>query len=329
MHRCGRMQACGHMDNERPRKGAVALRRREPWHAVARGLRSELVAERGNASGGFWDRRSPPAIAAAARRTGYSINLLTRFLAVLDWAERIAETGEVSVEDIEAASFASIEVVRRIWQLDADLGRELLRQAIAGQIGSRRLRKILNTLSTSEAHRPRQRRASGAADRRLRILMAHEILRAGVKELSGSPSLRWVEADQSIWRTAPYAHFDGMAVKVGPNDKVEWVDGFDLREFGGRSINDEMIDALGRAAISATYFRRFFLVIIEPGADRLDWLTKAARDLKLRQFGIAAIEFEPKQRVVVALRPAESAMPDRRREVISGLAQRRPMSAGG
>ena len=290
---------------------------------MARRLRDELAAERRGAESGPNARARPPAMAEVARRTGYSINSLSRFLAVFEWAESISGRARIRLKDIEEASFGSVEVVRRIWTLDPALGRDLLRQVVAGKIGAQRLRDALRSLAASKEHVARRRRQAGAADRYVRLLRAHEVLRAGVEELSGSAGLRWLEAaPPHPLSVAPYASFDGMAVKLGAGREIEWVDGFDLREIGASRANDAMIDALCRATVSATYFRRFFLVLIEPSAERLDWLTNAARDLEIRQVGIAAVEFEPRERLVLVAPPAELAKPDRRFELITALAGR-------
>lgn len=264
---------------------------REPWHQVARRLRSAVEAERAiDVNYELGDALPPPpAIVAAMEQTGYSINVLRRFLAVLEWAEQVSRWDDFPMEGLERAPFSSLEVVRRIWAVDLEKGRECLRAVLAGRITSIRLREFLRELAIgSAAAGPMDRRMSIAAYKERRLRCAKEILCNGLVELSESYECRFLDRDPPI----PYVRANAMAALFQSPHYPEWVDGFDIRELSSKPSPDEIDDVLCRAEVSATWFRRYFILVIEPSQECKFDLSQAIRSRHICGVGLTAINLE-------------------------------------
>jgi hypothetical protein len=198
----------------------------------------------------------------AAQRSGYSANLLRRYAAVLAFVEeRPAE--ERLPEEVVDRAFAGLELIMRIANYDAGLARTLFEIQRTKPLTVKSLRARLKdvepksaTLERGNVKKPvvTYSYSPAAPLRQTRTDAAFSELRQALPKLSGKA-------------VVAFGKPEGVAPVGIRCDAIAWLDrnfrtgdGFEIFHAPKGSSRAALSDAVGRAMLASTLFRKFFLV---------------------------------------------------------------------
>lgn len=198
----------------------------------------------------------------AAERSGYSVNVLRRYAAVLAFVEgRPAE--ERLPDEVVDGAFAGLELIMRIANYDAGLARTLFESQRTKPMTVKSLRAKLKEVepksATPERADPKRpvvafSYSPAAPHRMTRTDVAFSELRELLPKLSGKG-------------VVVFGKPAGVAPVGIRCDAVAWLDrnfntgdGFEIFHAPRGSSRAALSDAVGRAMLASTLFRRFFLV---------------------------------------------------------------------
>jgi hypothetical protein len=285
--------------------------RRVPWFEIAQTIRLGLRKEGETSDGrGF--------LARAADATGYSANLLGRYVAALEFAVGLESEGLASIEQLAKTSFAAIESLKRIWRIDPAQGRKLLKPLLNGDISVAGLRKVLGTTqSTSAVMQNRSRARRYREERKLAILDAIET--SHIRALTGAATTKFVCLKGHL---DPYLSPDAIAIGER-HGRLMWVDGIDVREFSPFASATLADDLVGRSALYAPFFRHYWLVLGPTRKGTEHRLRQALARFDLVNVGIAVVEPNDRSLRVVVHPNTARATPNRQRDLIRILEGRK------
>src|SRR5260221_10493501 len=134
------------------------------------------------------------AVTAAAEATGRSANFIARQVKVDEFGERLASNGVAELQALRRAPFVSLELLNRVWQVDALSASGLLHDVLRGRLSVRKLKAHHHDI-IGQIGAPRQSRGARLRERlerRVDVLMVLQGLRlAGLVEESEYRFLHW------------------------------------------------------------------------------------------------------------------------------------------
>jgi hypothetical protein len=290
---------------------AGARKRGDPWYLIALKAR-EAINQRGTGLKG-------EALLIAARAAGYSANLLGRYIAVANFIDELAKEKIAPSRKLRNAPFASMEHLKRAWRIDSSEGRRLLTAVLSGSMSVR-------TLGTRVGEMERQ--AGTAAGQRLADLqtraaqaeaMLKEMMSNHLQFLCDDTRAQWVRVEGRI---AGFAWADAVAFGRTANG-MPYVDGFELKALPPRASATALFDMIARAALSASFFRRYWILAVAAQPNFESTVSDACERLELNNVGI--VVGKPGSQELITLRkPHADALPvpDRREQLIKWAIQR-------
>jgi hypothetical protein len=285
-----------------------AKERRESWFGVARNVRA-LRRTWARLAGGDTNP-----LVQAADASGYSPNLLARFVSVMEFAERLAAEGHAPIDRLQRSSFVSLEYLKRIWVADPGKGRELLDAVLDGDITVRDL-KVVHRNLRSPPDKPRERRTRDSLGTE-RIL--GQLLKKELRTLTGSTAARFVTVTKKL---GPFVHADYLAIRER-DGKVESVVAIEVKSMATFASAGAIDDAICRTALRSTYFNRYWVIPIAARKAVLDRFASAIRLLALKNVGIAEMDMTAKSLRVLVRPSSGPPVPDRRGDIVEMLRAR-------
>jgi hypothetical protein len=286
-----------------------AKARKLHWMRVAQLLRMGFDLARRD------DLRSGRFIDDAVQATGYSENLLYRFLSVLKFVEQeIVGAGVATLQQLSDVPFASLELVKRAWMADRAAGENLLRLTLAGGLTVRELySRVSECLDAS--HLPRDDRRASRRFRSTTESRVLELIRSRHSEkLCGEKNFRFLTLSQPI---LPFATSDATIV-IERDGKIEAVDGVAIMVHFRSGANVK--ERIARWAVSSTYFRRFWIVIVD-SPRFVSNVEAAVNHLVLSNVGVVGVRL-PTMSLRIIRSPSGAPTPDRRSLLVDSLRNR-------
>jgi hypothetical protein len=285
---------------------AGAKSRHVPWTDVARSVRDgmqEIRLTQGAQAVGRFQKE-------AAAGSGYSVGALKRFLARLEFLDKLPD-GHRPPPEIANSAFTAIEIIERICRHDVQKGRELLLRLNKGKtIVVSELRKILNNLTkstppmTSGPVLMAHHYSYAAAERHSRKADAFEKLRQLLPELSGKIEL----FSKPIGTSPPAIRCDAIAWL---DNELTQGDGFEIAYAAHGTGIAAISDLLSRAVVASSLFRRHYLVFTEGSSSTLAArVIESLKVLQANSIGVVMLEESGHQ---ILRKPKGPPVPDRRK----------------
>lgn len=279
----------------------TARQQRQSWFEIAKLLRAAVAHAGGT--------KSHALLSAASEASGYSPNLLSRYLAALDFTNRLLSEGHADTDQLRASTFGSIECLKRIWAVDANIGSELIGPVLSRTMGVMQLRSLLSDLSEQQSPRHPQPNTN-----RIRYIRKGSLLDAVEHQLSvftgGTGRFIRVSLREG---TFARAHAIFLSEKRG---LLLSIDGFHTIQLSAFASNSAVRYIATEAALSSTYFRRYWLVLGQERPSMIERLAAAVRELSLRNVGIALI-VPPRSDLELIVHPSHAKPePDRRDQMM-------------
>ncbi len=251
---------------------------RTPWAEIASLVRKGLAADRTEfvlAEGSFLLR--------ASKVSGYSTNMLARYVAVLDFAETMATRGQVPLEAVKRVPFAIVETIRRAAAMDPSAGKVLVRASVAGRLSLMQAQEAYGAIAAKKGTLlPNKAVAARNRTRFEELVMA--LLKKKLPEFTGvsnahftrrSPPFDFVRVDATAFR------LDGK-----PTD---FIDGFEVKAFSERAPRTAVDDAVARVVLASTFYRRTWMVL-QTAVPQLDRIVETLDILEMRSVGVAVAD---------------------------------------
>ena len=222
-----------------------------PWTEIAFAL-SELEAS------GPSDEHGRPWIQRAEEESGYSANQLRRMAKVADFLNRLIHSDPPAAELLSGRPFSHIEMISKIWLLDEQHARQLIRDTSTHRT-FRDLLKIHVNLS-QERGGTAPIAAGKMAAKQFRQKPLHLIKRNLEKLRPPNSSL----AMEIMRPVVPFRYASPDFYIIGRDiGKVVHIDAIDCYALYGGSQNDAALRKVLLAATEASFFTRFWIVVPE------------------------------------------------------------------
>lgn len=287
---------------------------RRPWTQVAELLDRGLQRERQQGVNPHTGRFLPFAVKA----TGYSATLIYRYLAVWKFASAHLVPTDASWDALCDVPFASIELIKRVWDLDRRFARAALHDVLAGKISVRRLQAEVRSI---EAKRQAQNLRSTAytARQEAEAKIIDAIEGQYLETFSNIKEAQFVERTASILL---HARAD-LAIVIEEHGRIEAVDGIELKTRVHIPMRARIWEMIARWLYSSTFYRRFWIVITPQTYEELliSEIQEALAEGSLNNIGVAKATVAKNGRVTMRVirSPGGPPSPDRRPALIDAL----------
>lgn len=319
------------MDLDQALKALDAAKlRKAPWQELA------TVIETVRSTGAWKDRYTTPTawIAAAAHASGYSAGALNRMIACLRFLKLIVSekpglSGASEILDPAAGAglLSSVELLKRIYDVDPGRARELISVVAGHAITFRQLKAEYDKVISAPqpdlivGNPPFAGRRGSAADNEFlmhyvgvaanKLGIRHSrqfednafaIIKRNLVDLSGPGASIHLRRYRF-----KFANPDAVAIQRTGFSLVA-LDGFEFRNITAPIARNALNKLMAEIALSASFFRRYWLVLPRHG----DFASRIADEAKeLGLFSLGILEIVPQDKVTITLRPSKEPAPDR------------------
>ncbi len=287
------------------------------WIALSKLIRDVLVSE-------TWvDAYQSPAewLRASASASGYSAGMVKRMQNVLPFLEGMAAEAEINLQEHPNASFASMEILKRMHGMSEQGAKDLFRTVLNGSITVRNLRERYEEIVRNKpgsarasqlthwAYKHFEEHASGQIIKHLELLTDEAI-----SNYKSNPPPRTFGPFSNL-----FFRVDAVAVIKTATDSTVHFDAFDFKLYDQQQVASNMLRLIERTSLLASFFRRFWIVLpaVKDTSSVLE-LRKTFLDLSVLNVGIVGVggpwseELEFEDGIQIYMKPSGDPWPDRR-----------------
>lgn len=222
----------------------------------------------------------------ASEVSGYSINTINRMLAVKVFFDSVMEEiPEIAGVDANTLSFPSLEVVKRLHQLDSKKGVSMFVDVAKGKVTFRELREYYNreiagNPTVASAHQVARLEARDFEDAVLQaVRFSADILFEDVTNLSISTK-----------RSFPLS-VDAVVYTQGSQNPIAGLEFIFLRNQENYNFNLDVL--LQRSLFSSGFFQRYWVIFASiTGKERINRFCRIIDELDRVSIGVAVVAWE-------------------------------------
>jgi len=260
----------------------------------------------------------------AAEISGYSVGVLRRMAALSGFLKKAKgefDDYEKLTSESRRFPFATMEILKRIFDMDPEKAKELFPKILKRDITHREVQEVYSSFTgppqrfrgrdgqvsgkLSVGAEPRAMNKYGARAGKEFACYVFEAAKVNATKLTGN-----AKASLHFQRYKfDYASPDAVAVLL-KGSAVEWVDGFDCRFINSGLVRGRRIQLVSEVALAATYFRQYWLIVPKAGHLGMS-LVHDVRTLELHSVGVAEFDKERPENLRVLLKPELPPVPDR------------------
>jgi hypothetical protein len=283
-----------------------AKERKVPWTEVAQIVSQGMEAEPG-ATG------SRAFLAKATERTGYSSNMLLRFVSVWKFLNAELVPRRPSIAEARDIRFSGLEHIQRAWKVNQQAAEDLLNRVLDRRITVRELQQAVAKLRIGS---PRYERfVIRSFGQRVEALVIDE-MRKDTRTFFGSDA---AEIRAGIRLPFWLGLLPDAIVPIQQDKQIIAVDGIDINIPSHEPPSMFTKQWISRWGWSSTFFRRFWLVLVDPWEAIEKTVPEVITKLSLDNIGIA-IATIGQRKIRVAKQPVETVpVPDRRPRVLYAI----------
>jgi hypothetical protein len=242
----------------------------------------------------------------AAEASGFSTNTLNRMLAVRGFLDSVKdETPELQAGiDPNSISFPSLEVVKRLYQVNHEEGRRLLAEVVRGEITYRELRKQYNKLIAENV--------GVASSHQIARIAGRDFENAALAALHSSEDefFKDLKITTEVPKSLPL-QIDAVGYQEDADGHSVPLIGFEFKAYREQSNWKQILELLVyRAQFAANFFQCFWVVFSSSvGVDRIEIFSRIFDELGCPSIGVAVLIMDSEQLEIVR-QPKDNPLQD-------------------